>query len=741
MAIFPLNVSTDTNLYVAVNNVSTVLTDNPLTAGAVTVNVSSTATFPASGIITINLEAIFYAAKTATSFTGCIRGFDGTVAATHSVGTSVFHDIPAAHHNVLKDEIKAIEQNLSDRFGLGTRISKQIIIGTDYIANFVGTPTTGGTLAPNTYYYKVFPFNVNGYIGVPSDEIVVVVGGPNNKVNFTWSSSPEVVSYRLQRGTDQGGGAGYFDVIGTSFSDSGQAFDSGANPVQAVNQFKIELPGTLDLVASQGAIRWRDYITPNVVTGSISCTSAGEMEFFTTNGVVSGMYLFGKQGDGHPIHLDVRFSTPFINFNSSLGELKCGGVTGLTLLPAGTPTGAQTPNGLGISNGTVSLPGLYFINDTDTGWYRGAANQMALTLGGIQSTIFDSGVVQALVRSAASPTFSWITDPDSGMYNIAGNQIGFSTGGTLRFDISTTALTSTLAFHNQNGSASAPSYTWASDPDTGMFRINANEIQFTAGGSTIFQIEVNDVQIIDGTAAVPAYSYINDSDTGTYRVGTNTWGVSTGGTLRFSVDTANLTSTLIYIGPDGSVGSPAVAFSADGDNGIYRIGTNNWALSAGGVKVVDLQSTIVDVPVTFKAKGTATNDSPATGYIGEVVSSSATFTNFPTSGQYGDLTSISLTAGDWLISVQLIQIQNGATVSTVTSGVSTTSGNSSTGLTDGDTQTSAVPQNAAAGAAFVGIMPKRFSLSATTTVYLKYNSSYTVATPQAAGRITAVRIR
>lgn len=112
MAIFPSAVSTNADLYIGVNNLSTVLTDNPLTAGATTVNVSSTTGFPTVGIITIDLEAIHYTGVTATSFTGCTRGFDGTTGASHSVSTTVFHDIPAAHHNVLKDEIIAIETYL-----------------------------------------------------------------------------------------------------------------------------------------------------------------------------------------------------------------------------------------------------------------------------------------------------------------------------------------------------------------------------------------------------------------------------------------------------------------------------------------------------------------------------------------------------------------------------------------------------------------------------------------------------
>lgn len=41
---------------------------------------------------------------------------------------------------------------------------------------------------------------------------------------------------------------------------------------------------------------------------------------------------------------------------------------------------------------------------------------------------------------------------------------------------------------------------------------------------------------------------------------------------------------------DGTVGAPGWAFANDLDNGAYRIGTNNWALSCAGAKVMEFKS-------------------------------------------------------------------------------------------------------------------------------------------------------
>jgi hypothetical protein len=117
MAAFPTTVATDSDLYIAVNAVSTQLTDNPLSNSATTVNVTSTASFPTVGFISIDNEIIKYTGKTGTSFTGCTRGSDGTSATSHVQNSQVFHNVIAAHHNAAKDEIIAIETLLNTRLG------------------------------------------------------------------------------------------------------------------------------------------------------------------------------------------------------------------------------------------------------------------------------------------------------------------------------------------------------------------------------------------------------------------------------------------------------------------------------------------------------------------------------------------------------------------------------------------------------------------------------------------------
>jgi hypothetical protein len=78
------------------------------------IEVTDTTGFPSSGFITIDQEAISYTSILSgpPRFSGIVRGADGTTATAHSAGSTVKHNVIAAHHNAPKDEIIAVEQDL-----------------------------------------------------------------------------------------------------------------------------------------------------------------------------------------------------------------------------------------------------------------------------------------------------------------------------------------------------------------------------------------------------------------------------------------------------------------------------------------------------------------------------------------------------------------------------------------------------------------------------------------------------
>lgn len=107
----------------------------------------------------------------------------------------------------------------------------------------------------------------------------------------------------------------------------------------------------------------------------------------------------------------------------------------------------------------------------------------------------------------------------------------------------------------------------------------------------------------NGSAAAPVLSAASDTDTGIYFTGSNAIIFATQGTQRWAMTGSQLAAASgnIYAG-NGSVSLPTYSFNSDQDNGVYYISTNNWGLSAGGSKVVDIATTGVEVTGTLRGR-------------------------------------------------------------------------------------------------------------------------------------------
>lgn len=141
--------------------------------------------------------------------------------------------------------------------------------------------------------------------------------------------------------------------------------------------------------------------------------------------------------------------------------------------------------------------------------------------------------------------------------------------------------------------------------------------------------------------------------------------------------------------------------------------------------------------------GTTTNNNANAGAIGEYISStiatgaSVTLTTNVTS----NITSISLTAGDWDVT-GAVDFTFGATTSytNLIGSVSTTTGTIGAQDSKFDFETPAAVPTAGADSTF-SLPVVRFSLSGTTTVFLVAQGTFTVSTLKAYGTIRARRIR
>jgi len=143
-------------------------------------------------------------------------------------------------------------------------------------------------------------------------------------------------------------------------------------------------------------------------------------------------------------------------------------------------------------------------------------------------------------------------------------------------------------------------------------------------------------------------------------------------------------------------------------------------------------------------QGSTTNDSASAGFVGEIIESKVTSQTFGAAGVYTDLTSISLTGGTWLVSVLAdASIGSGGNVTGLQVGLSTSSGNSSTGLTYGQNAAGVFYAVSTSGDHISATVPSIYTqVASTATYYLKCMTPNTATTNYTLnGRVTAVRIR
>lgn len=138
--------------------------------------------------------------------------------------------------------------------------------------------------------------------------------------------------------------------------------------------------------------------------------------------------------------------------------------------------------------------------------------------------------------------------------------------------------------------------------------------------------------------------------------------------------------------------------------------------------------------------GTTTNDSAPAGYIGEFVSSLVA-SGSPvslTNNTAANVTSISLTAGDWDVEGN---VNFSGTTATVTAGTGGISSTSATLPTDGSEVYDGTVTTLLSDVSSVTLPRKRMSLAATTTVYMVAKKAFSAGTVVAFGSLNARRVR
>jgi hypothetical protein len=271
------------------------------------------------------------------------------------------------------------------------------------------------------------------------------------------------------------------------------------------------------------------------------------------------------------------------------------------------------------SDGTAALPGYTFTDDTNSGMYRLGADNIGLSVAGVDRAnvstarvlVNDIPVIinrvisesaaeyigfqlngQALTPSQVGGIEFRIENSETPTDSDLGAQFGMWEGyaGTLPAN--------GIATYPPDGAASG--YRWrlagsaASGADLIFYSHNAS-----ASGTEIYRLQRNSAQMFfqRGTAGAPTIGWVNgatlDADTGFYQSADNTVNITTGGTNRFTLNTVELRIGLPIHTDAGTAAAPSYSFgaAANNDNGMYLIADGNLGFSTSGTLRFDISTT------------------------------------------------------------------------------------------------------------------------------------------------------
>lgn len=200
-------------------------------------------------------------------------------------------------------------------------------------------------------------------------------------------------------------------------------------------------------------------------------------------------------------------------------------------------------------------------------------------------------------------------------------------------------------------------------------------------------------------------------------------------------------------GPRGLQGAPGSASQLISDD-MFAEDTQSEAMSMtnlnqnGNPTYNTLRMTSTITPNSLAGiVGTTTNDSANAGSVGEIISSNQTTPQSLTSGVVSVITSISLTAGQWLVFGTVEYTPDTSTVMSKIASAASASPTVFSPSIDAEQLTITFTAGGAGVLQRVSVPTQVLQLASTTTSYLLARPVFTTSTCTALGKITAVRMR
>jgi len=256
-------------------------------------------------------------------------------------------------------------------------------------------------------------------------------------------------------------------------------------------------------------------------------------------------------------------------------------------------------------DGTAGAPTFAFTSDATTGFYLQGANLPAVSIAGVgryffTASYFQTKPIRTESGAEATPSYTFLANSDAGLYHSdGGSTIGMTYDSSRKQYWGISASGFTVPIHATDGTIDLPGITWWDDTNTGFYWLSADVFRAVTGGNAKQEWNASSVKmfdnlfLIDGTVGAPALAFSADPDTGIYADGVGDITLVVGGAEILAIQDGGFypTRAMKMLSFPGDLTTTAYTWSGDVNTGIYQVSDGVVGIGSNGTKVAQFDST------------------------------------------------------------------------------------------------------------------------------------------------------